>query len=381
MRVSPSQVEAFLKARGWTLAQIDSFPTLFAFTHPAMAGRQLFLPKDFNAPDYGDAIHTLLTKLATIERIDFRTLADRLERTDAELVIGSEDSMALRVLKMVSSEDSIPLSLAHAIVRETETLLRAGSCTAENPQPFFRRVDNKISNDVCDRAVFNHTKRGSFILSISCPIAGTGEQLGFGFDPSQWTKSRRAFVAIYRGIRALTDAINSDELQRFSDEQLATEAPIVSSNFCQAFANIVCNDPGDGISVGFEWSPYIPLPPDISAGSSILVTPSMANGLYTISEHLRPKDSSVEDVFIGTVEALRGDVTNTGERAGAVEFSLLLKDGARIRATALLDVEQYKLADDAHIAGARYISISGKLEPHPRVWVFESVKSFSLVDG
>lgn len=380
MRIDPFQAENFLKARGWVRKTLDQFPELWTFIHPLWGERQIFLPINEKAPDYEDALRSLILKLAAIEHTEYRIIADQLERTAVGEISSPQDGMAMRILKTIRNEESIPLSLAHAVIRETETILMSGSCMAENSQPFFRRIDNKISNEIRERAIFNHTRRGSFILSVSCPIAGVGEQLGFGFDSNQWTKSRRAFVAIYRGIKALTEAIESNEINRFSEDQLESESPIISSNFCEAFANIVSNDPGDGIKIEFDWSPYVPIPLDIDVETTILVTPVMSESLYKISEVLRPKESSIEDVFIGTVEALRGDVTSTGERAGAVEFQLLLKDGTPIRASAILTQEQYKLADEAHIAGARYISISGRLEPHPRVWTFEYIKSFSLVE-
>lgn len=381
MRVAPTQVILFLQARGWTPSSINAFPKLRVFTHSVIEGRQLFLPTDETAPDYDDAIQSLLTKLAFIEGKDLRMLSNQLERTEVKFASDVQDGMALRVLKTVSGDESIPLLLAHAVIRDTETILMSGSCTAEKPRHFFRRLDNKISNEIRERAVFNHTRRGSFILSVSCPIAGPGEQLGLGLSPDEWTKSRRAFVAVYRGIRSLTDGISRDEGHGLVEELLSTESPLVSANFCEAVADLASNISAEGMTIGFEWSRYVPLPPDIDDKKELFVTPSMSDSLYRISEALRPKELPVEDVFIGTVEALRGDITKTGERAGSVEFSLLLKDGLSIRASGILTPEQYKLADEAHIGGARYISISGKLVPHPRVWTFELIRSFTLIDN
>lgn len=381
MRIGPSQVTEFLTTRGWQLSKLNSFPELLTFTHQIFGGRQLFLPVNESASDYKDALQILLTKLAVLERKNVAAITGELECTDVRDTSSITDGLALRILRTVSNDASIPLSLANAVISETEVVLMAGSCTAENPQHYYRRIDNKISNEIYDRSVFNHTQRGSFVMSVSCPIAGVGEQLGFGLDPNEWTKSRRAFVSIYRGMRSLTGAINDDRVEQFSDETLASTSPMVSSNFCEALANIVSKDSGDGIKVGFEWSPYVPLPADISVESPILLTQAMSDGLYLISGALRPKQSPLDDDFIGTVEALRGDVTESGKRAGAVEFSLLLKDGLSIRASAFLTPEQYKLADEAHIGGARYISIAGKLDPHPRVWVFAEIRSFSLIDN
>jgi hypothetical protein len=381
MRISPSQITQFLTLRGWGVETLDKFPQLLTFTHPMFPRRQLFLPSSEAASDFDDAVHFLLTKLAAIERKELHDVKIQLERTDGSNTSDLKDSMALRILKSVSDEESIPLTLANAVIRETEVILMVGSCMAENAQHHYRRIDNKISNDIYNRSVFNHTQRGSFIMSVSCSILAVGEQLGLGFDSNGWTKSRRAFVTIYRGMKHLTDAISADQEQKFSDEMLASTSPSVSSNFCAALANIISRDSGDGIKVGFDWSPYVPLPYDVDIEAPIHFSPFMSEGLYRISDALLPKALSLDDSFVGTVEALQGDVTTTGERAGGVEFLLLLKDGTTIRASASLSVEQYRLADKAHIEGARYVSIAGKLDSHPRVWIFESIRSFSLIDA
>jgi hypothetical protein len=381
MRVSPSQVVNFLGARGWKISRLKQFPQLLTFTHPAFEDRQIFLPEKESAADYNDALLFLLDKLASIEGRKVQTLIDQLERSETSDVSDLKDGMAFRILKTVEADQSIPLAAATALMNETSVILKVGSCTAENPRHYYRRIDNKTSSDIYSRTVFNHTQRGSFILSISCPIAAPGEQLGFGLDREEWTKSRRAFVSIYEGMRNLTNAVKNDHVQKFTDETLASESPTVSANFCEALANIAAKDTGEGVSVGFEWSPYVPLPIDIAVKSSIYISPFMADGLYMISEALRPEEMPLDDTFIGTVEALRGDVTATGERAGSVEFSLLLRDGTNIRASADLSIEQYKIADKAHIEGARYISIAGRLTPHPRVWEFDVLRSFNFVSG
>lgn len=381
MRIAPAQLIAFLKGRGWRLEKLQQFPNLLAFTHRLFKGRQLFLPESEAAIDYPDALELLISKLAQIERVSPRNLLDILEKTDPEVSAGLVDSMALQILKTIGDTETIPLSLANAVIKSSEIILMSGSCTAEQPKHYFRRIDNRISNEIYDRTVFNHTKRGSFVMSISCEITGSGEQLDLSFaqDAIEWTNSRRAFVAIFRGVRDLTLAINANRIQEFTEEVLNSETPVVSSNLCEALANIIAVDSGSGMNIDFDWSPYIPLPTDIKIGASIHVAPKIADDLYLLSETLKPKQLPLDDKFVGTVEALSGNIASSGEREGPVEFLILLKDGQSIRASASLTIEQYKLADQAHIGGAQqYILIDGKLNPRPRIWQFEEIRDFRL---
>ncbi|PUA19152.1 hypothetical protein [Glaciimonas sp. PCH181] len=383
MRISPSQVNSFLLNRGWIRNSIAAFPNTIVFTHRLFPDRQLFLPENESAQDYSDAVEIIINKLASIESKSFAFIAAQLESNNSEIASNSADSMSLRILKTVEYSETIPLSLANAAISNSEIMLLAGSCTAENPSRYFRRIDNKISNEIYNRAVFNHTRRGSFIMSISCTVAGAGEQLGLGFseDSNDWTKCRRAFVAIYRSVEKLSTAILAGEISSFTEELLTAKEPVVSSNFCEALADLVAKDTGGGINFDFEWSPYIALPKDIRKGKSIFIDHTMTEDLYILSEALKPKQAALNNVFIGTVEALNGDVSISGEREGLVEFSILLKDGQKIRASANLNIEQYKLADHAHIGGAQYVSIEGILNPRARVWQFDSVKSFKLSIG
>ncbi len=375
MRISPTQVFQFLTQRGWQEKSLAKFPLLSTYTHPLFEDRQLFIPKDESASDYDDALDILISKLSRIEGREHYEIKRQLEKKDQGETSDLQDRLALRIVKSLSDEESIPLSMANTVISESQTLLMVGSCTAENPQRHYRRIDNKISNDIYSRSVFNHTQRGSFIMSISCPILAQGEQLGFGLDFDKSTKSRQAFLSIYRGMEHLVRAVSEDKVSQFSDEILKSNSPVVSSNFCEALASIISRHSSEGMSVAFSWSPYIALPRDLERPLHFF--PSMADDIYRIAETLRPEEESLDDSFIGTVEALRGDVTSTGERAGNVEFLLFLKDGSTIRANAFLDIEQYRIADRAHIGGAKYIAIAGKLNPHPRVWVFESVRSFA----
>lgn len=380
MRIRPTQLGQFLQRRGWRPADFDSRPMpLLAFDHPNFPLRQLAFPETELAPDYDDAVSVLLEKLASLEGVSIETLRREAEKLWDGGISESVDSYSIRILQTGNDDDGIPLSMARTCLQESEVLLMSASCQAETPAPYYRRIDNRISNALIDRTIFNHTRRGSFVLTVSCGIAASGEQLNLDLNSVGGTKSRRAFTSLYRGVVELSSVIHDGRAEEFARDTAISVAPIVSANLCEALGNLVSSSPADGLSIGFSWSPLLPLPKDFHDLMEVSYQREMASTLYQISTALLPEEETRTDTFIGTVEALRGDLDASGGRAGWVEFLLFnIVDNRPIRASAYLDATQYKVADEAHIAGAQEVAITGTLEPRPRVWYLRDIKGLRL---
>jgi hypothetical protein len=380
MRLTPFQIEGFLISRGWVQVGFESLPVnVFAFEHPSFPSRQLFLPRKEDAPDYEEAITLLLGKLSSLEHVSPELLRRAAERSSYDEVSESVDAYSLRILKATDNDDGIPLSTARLCLAESEVLLLSANCQSYTPATSYRRLDNKISNSLLQRVTFNHTRRGSFILSVSCGIASVGEQLSLNLDPNGGTVTRRTFVALSRGVSQLAAVIQENRVREFARDTLNSSSPVVSSNFCESLGNLVSAGSVESLEFSFSWSPLISLPSDMALQRGVSFEPHMAPALYQISTELLPEEEVVTDRFLGTVEALRGDLDSSGTRAGWVEFLLSIDGVRQVRATAFLDASKYKLADEAHIAGAQKVAITGTLEPRPRVWFFKEVMKLELI--
>lgn len=378
MRLSPAQIVSFLVQRGWVNRLVDNLPDdLAIFENENFPSRQLTVQKNESAPDFQEALELVVSKLAFMESVSTDAIRRELEKA-SDQIDESADACLIKILDLSEDSESIPLFVARASIVESEMLLMAASCQSEKPAHYYRRIDNKLSNAIARRAVFNHTRKGSFILTVSCGILAKGEQLGFGVDPKEWTATRRTYAALSRGITQLESVILDNRAEEFTKDMLASKEPIVSSNFCESLGNLVMSNYGKGLEFSFLWSPVIKIPSDLGGSRPIHFVPEMADTLYKISTGLLPEEKPQTARFVGTVEALRGDLDHDGERAGWVEFSIVLEDGRGVRASAYLTASQYKRADEAHIAGAQRVAITGTLEPRPRVWSFSEVIRFEL---
>jgi len=379
--VSLAAIDLLLTSRGWS-SDGDAGGSLPVrlYRNRLYPGRQFTLPVSSIAPDFQDAVTTVLRKLADLEHTSPSQLAREAELAGPDHVPDSDDALVLRIVRPSGeNEEAIPLSMARIAVEEAETLLLVGGRLAEAPASHYKRVDTRATQALVERAVFNHTRRGSFVLSVSCPVVAKWEQLGLDIDLGSTTQTRRTFGAIYSGIEELRGAMDEGRLDELTQDTLSSDRPVIAANLVECIANIVSAPVGELVAFAFEWSGVIPLSSKIRASSSFSFVPDEAKPLYAAAAKLRPLDERLSGRFVGTVEALRGDLVDPGQRAGWVELLVHLPTRGWTRASAELNRDQYMHADKAHIAGSQFVSIVGTLEPRPRVWQFITVEGFELV--
>lgn len=381
MRLPLQNIKYFLQSRGWSLEDTkESTRNLLVYSNERHPKRELILPIREDAPDFNDAAANIVSKLAAIEQKSAESIHREILIAKAEHTPQSFDKLTLRIIKAVEDGESIPLMLAKSAISEVETLIMTASCQAERPAKFYRRINNKLSNTLIEKTTFNHTRYGSFMLSVSCPLLSKGEQLPLGLDKSNLPPARKAFSTLQESISLLHETIAERKHTQLALDIATQENPIISANLIESIANIAASDTGGGIHFGFEWSSLIQAPASKS-DRSLIFQKEDANPLYEIVTALRPKEAIESNRFIGTVEVLRGNLAEDGHRAGWVELSVLHPSVGWIRAAAELDAANYKIADQAHINGAQFVAITGTIEPRPRVWAFLSVHKFEVTNG
>lgn len=192
MRFPISHITHLLVSRGWREVERTKFNEhLLLFTNARFPNRELSLPNKESASDYDDAISILFSKLAALEKQPIEKLIREVGTAREGQLPHSADSLILRIVQPSEDGEGIPLTLARTALTETEVLILAASCQAQKPETYYRRIDNKISNGLLDRAIFNHTRYGSFVLSVSCPILSTGEQLPLGLEKNDLPVTRK----------------------------------------------------------------------------------------------------------------------------------------------------------------------------------------------
>jgi hypothetical protein len=80
-----------------------------------------------------------------------------------------------------------------------------------------------------------------------------------------------------------------------------------------------------------------------------------------VGRELRATGDAVEDLYIGTVEQLNGEMNEEGRRTGQVMLNLFLREGEVVRVQTNLTADQYEIADRVHMSQGAFIFVHGRL--------------------
>lgn len=370
--IAPTDLRDYAKARGWILLTEAARDRLYVLSNPHFEGRQLVFPMDTTAPDYAESITLMVSKIAAMEQ---RTV-DAVLKSLMEI---GDDAVAFRVTSSRPEESYLPLSFAGSMIAGVQQLLLASACTVLKPKAHHPRLSRSEAQQFLDTARFRHTQTGSFVLNVSCPVQAMDMQAPLLPNESDAPFVRRAMLTLQRSLRELVTSIETDTLDRLVESLKNSESPLISSNFCEALTRFEDSSLKNSVNIGITWAASIPPPYDEPAVSVVRVQHDYFSRIEEVRRELRSDEKHMDDTFIGTVERLDGEMGGEGRRSGEVILSLLLPEGEQLRARTNLNVEQYSLADRAHMTEGTYVKVAGKLHPGRQPRQLSDLRAFELI--
>ena len=370
--IAPTALRDYAKAHGWTLLKEAAQDRLYVLSNPAYDKRQLVFPMDTTAPDYAEAVQLILDKLAYFERRNPESVLKSLLEVN-------DDGVAFRVSTARPDEHSLPLAFAGSVVAGAQQMIMAAACTVLRPQAHHPRLSRTESEQLLEAAKFRHTAPGSFILNVSCPVHAMDIQAPLLESEEHIPFVRRATMTIRRSLAELVTAIETDSLASFVAAAKTSERPIISANFCEALTLMQDEALQNSLTIEINWAASIPRPPNEPSTSVIRVQHDYFPRIEEVRRELRADEEHTDDTFIGTVERLSGEMGSDGNRSGEVILSLLLPEGEQVRARTILNPEQYKKADQAHMTDGAYVKVSGRLSPGRQPRQLSELRSFDLI--
>jgi hypothetical protein len=374
--IAPTQLRDYAKSRGWQLVKKMIDRRLYVMNHPKYERRQLVFPMDTTAPDYAEAVLLSLEKLAVLEERSPEAILKSL------IEVG-DDALSFRVTSDRIDERSIPLSFAASMLSGAQQLLLASACTVVKPQPVHRRMSRSEAQQFLETARFRHTQPGSFVLNVSCPVQAMDGHADM--KPSLLPNEpeipfvRKTTMVLKDSLKELVAAIESDTLDSLVDHLKKDNAPQISSNFCEALANLHDDAIKNTMDISITWAALIPPPAEEAPVSIIRLPDDYFPRIAEVAQELRSTETHSEDTFVGTVERLDGEMGNDGRRSGEVVLSLLLPEGDQIRARTVLNADQYAQADVAHMQDGKYIKVTGRLQAGRQPRQLTDLSSFELI--
>jgi hypothetical protein len=371
--VSPIDLRDFAKSLGWVLIQEGLVDRLYVLKNPNFPKRQLTFPMDITAPDYLDSTYLVFEKLGEMLKVQPRSLIARAQSI-------RDDSLRFRIFSDYSIERSLPLGFATTLVSGVQQMLRSSACTVLRPRPHHPRLAFTEAQQLIEKSRFGHTEPGSFVLLVSCPIQALDVQGALPMeDESDFPFVRRVTLTLKRGMEQLISAIEGDTLDSFIEQIKKENAPLISSNLCEALTQFHDETLNNSLDISFDWSVLERVPDKDKMVKPLRFQRDYFDRIEEVRRELRSHERHSVDTFVGTVERLNGEMGEDGHRAGEVILNLLLQDGESVRTRVTLSKEDYENADKAHMADGAYVQVRGKLQPGRQPRQMSDLSQFELI--
>ncbi len=334
------------------------------FHEPDRREHQIIIPLDEQFDDYGERVIDVISRLADFEK---RPALEILNL----LLVPSADILRFREISNEAESGNLPLDHAVRMIDGTRKLLLSVAHSVLVPRPYHPRLSRSEAEEFVSRCRLGQTERGSYVLSVVCPL-----DLSAGFSrPDRDPFARQVtdlFIKTLNDLSLAADGAGIDDLTDLSIH------PGISANFCESLLAIQPTGDQSYVNVSVVWSRYLPRENgegkrEVRLGFEIFdIAAKLGPLLRTF-----PKPSIAENYF-GYVDELRGQPSRLDSRPeGEVRLSLFDRE-EEFRARADLRADDYEEAAKAHL-NSRLVFIKGVLERLPRLNRLRDVSEFEIV--
>lgn len=372
--IRPTFARDYVIATGWRRITTKSqHYALFEKSSENMV--QLLIPQDHQTSDYSDRIFEVAEKLSQIERRGLTAILRDMLRPNSD---------CLHFMRKSEGTKSGGISLLNGVgfLAGIRRILEAAACGVADPQPFFKRLQRAEAKQFLNSCLLEQTGFGSYEMNVSCPLgAMTADSVA---QPVLFPEAmavpfeRRVTEYIISASTQIAESIEADAINKLVDRMgEAKEQPLINANFCDAILDVYAVDDSGDLILSASWAPKQPRNPD--APSYICLRPEYVEKIEQISQQLKPSKKDQEPVnVIASVEALRGDISASGEREGYVDLLVFDKENEElVPASIRLSAADYVTADKAHMQGG-YVKVRGTLVRGRRKHTIADVQSFEI---
>ena len=371
--VTAIEIRDFARSLGWTFVKEAVADGLFVLNSPDDDDTQLIFPKETNVSEFNEAAYIAIKRLSDFYSVDYNRLIEDIREV-------YDDVISLRYYSDTKTVNSLLFENVLKSIEATRQLILSAASSIINPTIYHPRLNRIEPLELIRKTKFRHTREGSFMLKISCPIEITngGGQTLFGED-YKIPLSRKAFSLINKSSFDLVNIIESNNEEKYIEEQLNSSEPTISYNFCDAISNLFDDNIGLPFELGFVWSRNslnkIQHPDFVNR---IKYAYEYKSKIDDIKVYFKKGPSELTESFIATVESLNGDPDESGNRSGDVRLNILL-GSEMVNAKVMLKPEYYVIAHEAHIKPGSYVRVTGTLHPGKQIRLLDSITDFTVI--
>jgi len=361
----PLDIASYLHATGWQNPE-DLGDKASLWVMPGIADAEVIVPKRQSFGDFGLRISDVLQTLGRVEQ------RSQLQIFSDILSVWS-DLVRLRAADRTTEQGTLRLSSGVSFIEGARDAILAAACSTVVRKGNFPRRKPTQANDYLERVRLGQTERGSYVLTLHCPVTPRLRPTNLEGLVEEEPFERRVTKTLMGGLAAIQSAAehaaSSGDFAAFRNSVTAG----VSANLCAAIVRLGEVVPGGGIEVNMFWSrsrgPARGVPERISIEPDSFPVIEEAARIFRETE---PQDDFELVGFIGQLRRPERDPM------GRVSVTSLIEDQPR-KVMVDLPEPQYAIAIDAHNR-RKTVSCLGELIRQGRTYKLENPRDLHIIE-
>lgn len=358
--ITAHDVAAYVRSTGWScLGNYGREASVFS-----QNDYSLLVPLASDFADYETRMLEVVANLAKFERRS----QDSILR---DLAYASSDVLRIRLENPLFDDGEVTLNHGIVLFDNAQKIVHAAARSAVSPKPYHLARPGTQAEDFLKKAKLGQTEIGSYILTIVFPV--TPDLLESEGSESALPFERKVTRSLATGLNSLESAVRSQVAKLSLAPFLESIAQGVSANLCEALSNIGEGTEGSIVDTQITWARNRSIPE--------LVTKARFTGgdfsyLRSAATYLKEQTWDDNLVISGPVTRIESEKVLMG---GEVFVYASVGDSPR-RVKVTLNKDQYKLANEAHLAGHN-IEIGGILQKSGRYLTIDNPTSFCILNS
>lgn len=368
-KINPVDLISYLKAKDWV--QKKSFynsSSLWTNKNKNNTDFEVLAPLETNFIDYSLRIGEALEVLEDFENRPAGSIYQNLLNS-------SEDVIRIRAHSSKTFNGTLPLNDSVNLLAASRDLITAAACSTLSPKAHYpsRKPDKVV--EFMDKVQFDHTEKGSFIITISTKIPPklrvkeVEEKNNIIEEPFE----RRVMINLLQALEACRvaskEALVTNNINPFD----AAIEKGVSANLCNAIVGISNSCGNEHLDVSVDWSLGRPVSnfalKKVEFNKEYL--PFIGEAARTFKETKPIEEFELRGVVIRLASEDR-------KKSGEVTVFGLLEDQLR-KVNIKLEKSLYDIAIQAH-QKAIPISCVGELKKQGNIFSLTNPKNFQLTE-
>ncbi len=359
--ILPLHCQRYLKWKNWKFEKdIEDLASIWINSTKEFENIEILLPLDTRLSDYRLRMAEFLETLHVAEKRPYDCIIADLKSLCTD---------TLRITLNTTKGNGVNFANASKVMDRSLDMLAATANSVIEPKPHYRSRPKQVQQYI-ESLELGHTEHGSFVFKIHSPVTpalmtditleNLEEDLPF---------SRKVMCQLEEILKKSIAAANRGEAQYFKDAVRQG----ISSNFCEALADIVTNAGSSEVSFDFSWSLARPRPFHFS--NRIVVRKDVAEILKEAGNYLKANLPEEEAEIVGYVIGLDKGPSQIDGEVKIIDVS----DDQNRTVYLKLASNQYQEAIKAHADGDQVKIIGDIQKKNNKFWMTNIIK-FLLIE-